>query len=398
MPTSQNSAIRATAHEVLPRWLGPVLLAVAVTAAGTPTTRAHAEDSLLTWIVKSISDDHGEVIQASTLQVPQEGTPLATGQQISTKAGQHMVLVNGRDLVEVSPNSTVTIGDDDAMTPEANVNIVSGTIHVEVGKRQPGQSFSVGAPYLVATVKGTQFDVNSSSAGSSVTVTEGVVAVTSIASQGVVDVTPGNTAIVNRRTTGAPSVVPTPASGSGGIFAPDGSMDSASANTGSGDDGSSGSGSGGGSGGGNSSGGTSGGSGGGSGGGTEGGSESGGSGSGSGTGSGSGGGLGDAVGGATGAVGGAIGGATGAVGGAVGGAADAAGGAVSGAADAVGGAIGGSLGDTVSGAGEAVGGAVSGVGGAVGGAVGGLGGAVGGAVGGVGGALGGALGGLGGSR
>jgi hypothetical protein len=385
MSTSQSSALRA-AHDVLPRWLGPVLLAAAVTAAGTPSTRAHADDSLLAWIVKSISDDHGQLIQASTLQVPQEGTPLVTGQQISTRAGQHMVLVNGRDLVEVSPNSTITIGDNDAMTPQANVNIISGTIHVEVGKRQPGQSFSVGAPYLVATVKGTQFDVRSSSAGSSVTVTEGVVAVTSIAGRGVVDVTPGNTAIVNPRTTRAPSVVPTPASGPGGIFGADRTLDSANASTG--DIGSPGGGTG-------SAGGTSGGGGSASGSSGSGGSDSSGSAS---SGSGSSGGLGGAVGGATGAVGGAVGGAAGAVGGAVGGATDAVGGAVGGAADAVGGAIGGSVGDTVSGAGEAVGGAVSGVGGAVGGVVGGLGGAVGGAVGGVGGALGGALGGLGGNK
>lgn len=388
MSGSQNSALRS-AHDALPHWLGPVLLAVAVTAAGAPSTRAHADDSLLTWIVKSISDDRGQVIQASTLQVPQEGAPLVAGQQISTRAGQHMVLVNGRDLVEVSPNSTITIGDNDAMTPEANVNIVSGTIHVEVGKRQPGQSFSVGAPYLVATVKGTQFDVNSSSAGSSVTVTEGVVAVTSIAGRGVVDVTPGNTAIVNRRTTGSPSVVPTPASGPGGIFA-GGTMDSASAttgnniNSGSGND-FGGAGSGGGNSGSGSGGSASGSSG--SGGSASGGSGSSGSGS---SGSGGGGGLGDAAG----AVGGAVGGATGAVGGAVGGAAGAVGGAVGGVAGAVGGAVGGSVGDTVSGAGEAVGGAVSGVGGAVGGVVGGLGGAVGGAVGGVGGAL----GGLGGNK
>jgi hypothetical protein len=363
MPTLQNPAYRALAHDVLPRWLGPVLLAVAVTAAGTPSTRVQADDSVLTWIVKSISDDDGRVIQASTLQVPQEGAALMTGQKISTKAGQHMVLVNGRDLVEVDPNTTITIGDDDARTLDANVDVVSGAIHVEVGKRAPGQTFSVGAPYLVATVKGTKFNVTSSSEASTVDVTEGVVAVSSIASQEVVDVTPGNTATVSRNSTGRPALAPTPASGTTGL---DTDTDSASANTGGGSDSGGTSGGGGGSDSGGSSGG---------GGGSDSGGSSGGSGSGGGSGgSGSGGGL-----------GGAVGGAAGAVGGAVGGAADAAGGAVSDTADAVGGAVGGSLGDTVSGAGEAVGGAVSGVGGAVGGAVGGVGGALGGALGGLGG-------------
>jgi hypothetical protein len=337
MPTSQSSAYRTAIHDVLPRWIGPVLLAAAVTATGTPSTRARADDSILTWIVKSISDDDRQIIQASTLQVPQEGTALMTGQKISTKAGQHIVLVNGRDLVEVDPDTTIMIGDNDANTPEANVDVVSGAIHVEVGKRAPGQTFSVGAPYLVATVKGTKFNVTSSSAASTVAVTEGVVAVSSIASQEVVDVTPGNTATVSRNSTGRPALSPTPASGTTGL---DTDTDSASANTGGNGGGSSG----------------------GSGGGSSGGGDAGGSGSG-GSGSGSGGGL-----------GGAVGGAAGAVGGAVGGAADAAGDAVSGTADAVGGAIGGSLGGAVSGAGDAVGGAVSGVGGAVGGALGGLGG------------------------
>ena len=357
MRTSPRPVRRAASYGFWRRWLGPAVLAAAVSAAGG----AHADDGILTWIVKSISsDEDGDIIQASAMRVPQVGTALVTGQRIATGGGQQMILTNGRDLVEIRPNTTVTIGDDDPSTSASNVNVVNGTIHVEVGKRAPGKTFSIDAPYLIATVKGTQFDVTSSSDATAVTVTEGVVAVSADASGASIDVTVGNTAIVGRRNADRPMLAPTRAGGAPSTIDTDNNIESASATDGSDGGGSN---SGGNSGGSNSGGSNSGGSG-------SGGSNSGGSNSG-GSNGGSGGGLGGAVGGAADAVGGAVGGATGAVGG-----------AVSGATGAVGDAVGGAVGDAVSGVGGAVGGAVSGVGGAVGGAVGGLGGAVGGLLGG----------------
>ncbi|HJT13635.1 MAG TPA: FecR domain-containing protein, partial [Dongiaceae bacterium] len=199
------------------RWLGPAVLAAAVSAAGG----AHADDGVLAWIVKSISaDEDGDIIQASAMRVPQVGSALVAGQQIATGGGQHMVLVNGRDLVEIRPNSTVKIGDDDASTADSNISLVNGTIHVEVGKRAPGKTFSIDAPYLVATVKGTQFDVSSSSEQTSVSVTEGVVAVSADASGASVDVTVGKTAVVGRRNADKPELL-TPAGSSPGVIETD---------------------------------------------------------------------------------------------------------------------------------------------------------------------------------
>jgi hypothetical protein len=348
---SLRPARRAAINRFWRRWLGPAVLAAAVSAAGG----AHADDSVLTWIVKMVSsDEDGAVIRASAMRVPQEGTPLVAGQQISTGAKQHMVLVNGRDLVEIMPNTTVTIGDDDASTPTANVDLVNGTIHVEVDKRAPGKTFSIDAPYLVATVKGTQFDVSSSSSASIVAVTEGVVAVSADATGASVDVTVGSKAVV-RRNDDKPTLSAIKASGTPSTIETDKNIESASAADGGGN--SDGSGSNGSNSGGSNSGGS-----------NSGGSDSGGSQSGDSKSGGS--------------VGGAVGDAAGAVGGAVGSAADAVGGAVSDATGAVGGAVGGPVGGAVSGVGGAVGGAVGGVGGAVGGAVGGLGGALGGALGG----------------
>ena len=338
MRASPRSIRTAAAHGFWRRWLGPTVLVAAVSAA----SGAHADDSVLTWIVKSItSDEDGEIIQASAMRVPQAGTALATGQQIATGGGQHMVLTNGRDLVEIRPNSTVMIGDDDASTAAANVNLVNGTIHVEVGKREPGTTFTIDAPYLVATVKGTQFDVTSWSDATTVSVTEGVVAVSSDASGASIDVTIGNTAVVGRRNADRPALLPTRANGVPSTIETDKTVESASANDGN-------------EGGGSNSGGSD------SGGSNSGGSDSGGSNSGgSDGGSRSGGGLGGAVGGAADAVGGAVGGAADAVGGAVGAVGDAVGGAVGGAVKDVGGAVkdvGGKVGDAVGGIGRGVGG------------------------------------------
>ena len=340
------------------RWLAPVLLAFAMTPGG-----ARADDGILTWIVQSISfNEDGDVMPASAMQVPQVGTALATGQQISTAGGQHMVLVNGRDLVEIKANSTVVIGDDDAATSAANLNLVTGTVHVEVGKRAPGKTFSVGAPYLVATVKGTQFDVSTSSAGSAVSVTEGVVSVSSRRGGNGVDVTPGKTASVKRGAKEAPSVAPTPAGSAPGTVrsattdtqnAPAKTREVASArdsNSGSSKSGGSDSGGSDGSG-----------------------SDSGGSGSGGSTGKDS-----DSSSSGGSSSGGSVGGTADAVGGAVSDTTDKVGDAVSGTTKDVGGAVGGTLGDTVAGVGDAVDSTVSSLGDAVGGVVGGIGGALGG--------------------
>src|SRR5688572_32909211 len=206
MQSSPRPIRRTAAYGFWRRLLGPAVLAAAVSAAGG----AHADDDVLTWIVKSISADaDGAIIPASAMRVPQVGTALATGQRIATGGGQQMILTNGRDLVEIRPNSTVTIGDDDASTAAANVNLINGTIHVEVGKRAAGKTFSIDAPYLVATVKGTQFDVTSSSDRTAVTVTEGVVAVSADASGTSIDVTVGNTATVGRRNEDQPMLAPT---------------------------------------------------------------------------------------------------------------------------------------------------------------------------------------------
>jgi hypothetical protein len=360
MPFAQTLAQGFSTGRKVVRPLWPVVLIVGAFAAGSP---AQSEDGFLNWIVKSVTaDEEGALIEAS-LGTPQAGDTLTQGQHISTGPDQQMVLTNGRDLVTLNPGTSVEIGDNDSTTDEANLELKSGTVHVKAGKRTPGHTFSVETAYLVATVKGTQFDVSTSSEISAVSVAEGVVGDQATTTHQEIDVTPGKTAIVDRLTRDLPSLIDSPVGGAAAVVGDEGTETASNTDSagvsGTGDIGSS-----------DSSGGSS------SGDGSSGGSSGGGSSSDGSSGSGSGGG------GSTGGIGGAVGAAGGAVGGAVSDASDAVGGAVSGATGAIGGAVGGSVGGAVSGVGGAVGGAVSGVGGAVGGVVGGLGGALGGALGG----------------
>jgi len=310
MSVTRNNVQSARPRRKAAATIWSAMIVLGVFAAGSP---AQSEDGFLNWIVKSMStDEEGAVIQAA-MSTPQAGTALMQGQRISTGPNQQMVLTNGRDLVTLKAGSSVEIGDNDSTTDDANLELLSGTVHVEAGKRTPGHTFSVEAPYLVATVKGTQFDVSTSSEASAVSVTEGVVGVIATLTRKGVDVTPGKTAIVSRLNVDMPQLMDSPVGGAPGAVdseTTEAADNSTGDSAGGGDSGSTGS------------------------------SSSDGSSS-----SGSGGSLGGAVGDATGAVGGAVADATG----------------------AVGDAVGGTVGDAVSGVGGAVGGAVSGLGGALGG-------------------------------
>src|SRR5688572_15485124 len=172
MPIAQELAQRFSAGRKAVQPLWPVILVVGAFAAGSP---AQSEDGFLNWIVKSVTtDEEGAVIEAS-LSTPQAGATLMQGQRISTVPDQQMVLTNGRDLITLNPGTSVEIGDNDSTTDKANLELTSGTVHVKAGKRTPGHTFSVETAYLVATVKGTQFDVSTSAETSAVSVTEGVV-------------------------------------------------------------------------------------------------------------------------------------------------------------------------------------------------------------------------------
>ena len=128
---------------------------------------------------------------------------------IVTKGGETRVLRLGRDILELYPSTAVAI---EQTGPDTSVRLITGTVRVTVAKRKKGQAFNVRTLLLVATVKGTEFEVSATGNGSAVSVYEGRVAVKATGRVGGIDVTPGKTATVTSAED-APALGPTPAGG-----------------------------------------------------------------------------------------------------------------------------------------------------------------------------------------
>jgi ferric-dicitrate binding protein FerR (iron transport regulator) len=76
------------------------------------------------------------------------------------------------------------------------VHVITGTVRAKAAKRK-SSAFKVDTLTLVATVKGTVFEVSTFGGGSTLSVYEGRVAVKAKAGVGGIDVTPGMTATVS---------------------------------------------------------------------------------------------------------------------------------------------------------------------------------------------------------
>jgi FecR protein len=135
-----------------------------------------------------------------------------TGTIASGSTGQ-TVVTRGHDIVEMQPQTTITVDESTPDNSSIIVRLINGRIFVEAAKRKKDQTFSVETRYLVATVKGTKFDVTITQHGAAVAVSEGVVAVRPIGSSDSIDLTPGNTAVVSAHGTAVPIVGPTPPGG-----------------------------------------------------------------------------------------------------------------------------------------------------------------------------------------
>jgi hypothetical protein len=142
--------------------------------------------------------------QASDLTLLKDGDRVIAG-----NAGR-TVATSGNDILKLEPNTAITIG---AQKPATIIELLDGTLHVKAGKRQDGDTLSIETQYLVATVKGTEFVVATTDAGTAVSVTEGVVSVRSIRVGQAFDVMPGQTALVSSVHGSLPTIVATPAAG-----------------------------------------------------------------------------------------------------------------------------------------------------------------------------------------
>lgn len=133
--------------------------------------------------------------------------------EIATGDSSRTLLTRGHDILELDPYTTIDISDEAMEDSTTIIRLFDGTIHVKAAKRTDGGTLSVKTRYLVATVKGTKFDVTTTAEGAAVSVTEGIVGVRSTASNDGVDVTRGRTAVILAADGATLRVISTPAGG-----------------------------------------------------------------------------------------------------------------------------------------------------------------------------------------
>ena len=167
------------------------------------TTTGQVWTSVVTTFATDESEDDLPS-QASDLTLLKDGDRVIAG-----NAGR-TVATSGNDILKLEPNTAITV---DAQKPATVIELLDGTLYVKAGKRQDGDTLSVETQYLVATVKGTEFAVATTDAGTAVSVTEGVVSVRSTRVGQAFDVMPGQTALVSSVHGLLPTIVATPANG-----------------------------------------------------------------------------------------------------------------------------------------------------------------------------------------
>lgn len=168
-----------------------------------------ATGQVWTSVVTTFAADDEEEVRAPEASAP-DLTLLKDGDRVSTGSHGRTVATSGNDLLQLAPQTTITIGEP---KPATIIELLDGTLHVKAGKRHDGDTLSIETQYLVATVKGTEFVVTTTDGGAAVTVTEGVVSVRSTRASEAFDVVPGQTAIVSSVHGSLPTIVATPAGG-----------------------------------------------------------------------------------------------------------------------------------------------------------------------------------------
>jgi hypothetical protein len=154
----------------LVKFLVKFLAALALLCIALPAS-AFADD----WLVSKL---RGEALQL----VGNDWTPLQRGdvipddRVIRTLGGTRAMLQRGKETIEVAANTQIRIIDKAGDKPFTTVQQFFGTVAVEA-EVQNVQHFAVQTPYLAAVVKGTHFEVKTTSRQSVVKVQRGHVAV-----------------------------------------------------------------------------------------------------------------------------------------------------------------------------------------------------------------------------
>ena len=169
--------------------------------AGDKTMPAQAWRVIASTFVSEDAEEDEQI--ASAVPAP-SFTMLKPNESASTGDSSRTVLTRGHDILELEPDTAITVGESWTEDSTTIVKLLDGTVLVKAAKRTDGGTLSIKSGFLVATVKGTKFAVTTTDSGSAVSVFEGVVSVRSTTSSIAVDVTPGRTAVVSAATGATP--------------------------------------------------------------------------------------------------------------------------------------------------------------------------------------------------
>lgn len=147
-------------------------------------------------VASTFEGEDSEPVQVASAAPLSGVATIKPNESISTGSTGRTVLTRGHDIVDLAPRTTIVVDERGSEDPATIIRLIDGTLHVRAAKRPVRGTLSVETRYLVATVKGTKFDVTTTAGGASVSVTEGIVRVRTIGSSEGVDLTRGRTAIV----------------------------------------------------------------------------------------------------------------------------------------------------------------------------------------------------------
>ncbi len=164
-------------------------------------------------VASTLASEDAEPEQIASASPLSSATVLKPNESITTGYASRTVLTRGHDILELGPQTTIAVGGREPQSSTTIIRLIDGTVHVRAAKRTDGGTLSVETQALVATVKGTKFDVTITEKGTAVSVTEGIVSIRSTGSSDGVDLTRGRTAVVSAAVGATPRVVSTPAGG-----------------------------------------------------------------------------------------------------------------------------------------------------------------------------------------
>lgn len=155
--------------------------------------------SLMAWSFDARADFWAWITDVVTEPSDHEPAAVSLGRKalppdaIVTAPGEVRTIELGRDILDLYPSTVVTIKT--TVGNVTTVQVITGTVRAKVAKRK-SQTFKVETTMLVATVKGTVFEVSTTDTASAVSVYDGRVAVKAKQGVGGIDVMPGGTATV----------------------------------------------------------------------------------------------------------------------------------------------------------------------------------------------------------